>query len=81
MAYLTQSKHLQCFHPCLLNCRWMWLQIGLNESTSPEILREVENILEHKLSTVVTQDYTQAGGVETLVAVLNRVDRATENNY
>ena len=53
-------------------------RLALMESTSPEILREVENILEHKLSTVVTQDYTQAGGVETLVAVLNRVDRATE---
>ena len=53
-------------------------RLALMESTSPEILREVENILEHKLSTVVTQDYTQAGGVETLVAILNRVDRATE---
>ena len=53
-------------------------RLALMESTSPEILREVENILEHKLSTVVTQDYTQAGGVETLVADLNRVDRATE---
>ena len=37
-------------------------RLALMESTSPEILREVENILEHKLSTVVTQDYTQAGG-------------------
>ncbi|HHY40748.1 MAG TPA: flagellar motor switch protein FliG [Syntrophaceticus sp.] len=53
-------------------------RLALMESTSPEILREVENILEHKLSTVVTQDYTQAGGVETLIAILNRVDRATE---
>lgn len=53
-------------------------RLALMESTSPEILREVENILEHKLSTVVTQDYTKAGGVETLVAILNRADRATE---
>lgn len=53
-------------------------RLALMESTSPEVLREVENVLEHKLSTVVTQDYTKAGGVESLVDVLNRVDRATE---
>lgn len=48
------------------------------DRTSPEILREVEKVLERKLSTIVTQDYTSAGGVNSLVEVLNRVDRATE---
>jgi flagellar motor switch protein FliG len=53
-------------------------RIALMESTTPEVLREVEKVLERKLSSVVTQDYTRAGGVSTLVGVLNRVDRAAE---
>ena len=53
-------------------------RIALMESTSPEIVSEVENILERKLSTTVTQDYTQAGGIESVVEVLNSVDRSTE---
>lgn len=48
------------------------------DRTSPEIINEVEQILERKLSTTVTQDYTQTGGVESVVEVLNSVDRATE---
>lgn len=53
-------------------------RLALMDRTSPEILREVEKVLERKLSTVVTQDYTKAGGVNSLVEILNRVDRATE---
>ncbi|HHV35316.1 MAG TPA: flagellar motor switch protein FliG [Syntrophomonadaceae bacterium] len=53
-------------------------RIALMDSTTPEVLREVEKVLERKLSSVVTHDYTSAGGVKALVDVLNRVDRATE---
>ncbi|MBD8068301.1 flagellar motor switch protein FliG [Bacillus sp. PS06] len=53
-------------------------RIALMDSTSPEIINEVEQILERKLSTTVTQDYTQTGGVEAVVEVLNGVDRSTE---
>lgn len=53
-------------------------RIALMDSTSPEIINEVEQILERKLSATVTQDYTQTGGVEAVVEVLNGVDRATE---
>lgn len=53
-------------------------RIALMDSTSPEVISEVEAILERKLSATVTQDYTQTGGVETVVEVLNGVDRATE---
>ncbi|QOY34467.1 flagellar motor switch protein FliG [Anaerobacillus isosaccharinicus] len=53
-------------------------RIALMDSTSPEIINEVENILERKLSATVTQDYTRTGGVETVVEVLNSVDRSTE---
>ncbi|MDQ0175824.1 flagellar motor switch protein FliG [Bacillus chungangensis] len=53
-------------------------RIAIMDSTSPEIISEVESILERKLSATVTQDYTQTGGVEAVVEVLNGVDRATE---
>ncbi|MGO4887783.1 flagellar motor switch protein FliG [Anaerobacillus sp. MEB173] len=53
-------------------------RIALMDSTSPEIVNEVESILEQKLSATVTQDYTQAGGIEAVVEVLNSVDRSTE---
>ncbi|KGP73987.1 flagellar motor switch protein FliG [Pontibacillus yanchengensis] len=53
-------------------------RIAIMDSTSPEVISEVEQILERKLSTTVTQDYTQTGGIEAVVEVLNGVDRSTE---
>lgn len=53
-------------------------RIALMDRTSPEIVNEVENILEQKLSSTVTQDYNAAGGIEAVVEVLNSVDRSTE---
>ncbi|SER06328.1 flagellar motor switch protein FliG [Gracilibacillus ureilyticus] len=53
-------------------------RIAVMDSTSPEIIAEVEQILERKLSTTVTQDYTQTGGIQAVVEVLNGVDRSTE---
>ncbi|QTM99411.1 MULTISPECIES: flagellar motor switch protein FliG [Sediminibacillus] len=53
-------------------------RIAVMDSTSPEIITEVEQILERKLSATVTQDYTQTGGIQAVVEVLNGVDRSTE---
>ncbi len=53
-------------------------RIATMGSTSPEVINEVEQILERKLSATVTQDYTHTGGLEAVVEVLNGVDRATE---
>ena len=53
-------------------------RIAVMDRTSPEVLREVERVLEKKLSTLASEDYTSAGGVETIVDVLNLVDRSTE---
>lgn len=53
-------------------------RIALMDRTSPEVISEIEQILEQKLSTTVTQDFTQAGGIEAVVEVLNGVDRSTE---
>ena len=53
-------------------------RIATMDRTSPEILREVERVLEKKLSTLSSEDYAAAGGVESIVEILNLVDRSTE---
>lgn len=53
-------------------------RIAKMESTSPEVVSEIEAVLERKLSSTVTQDYSDTGGVDAVVEVLNGVDRATE---
>jgi flagellar motor switch protein FliG len=53
-------------------------RIALMDSTSPEVISQVEKVLEQKLSSTVTQDYTNAGGIEAIVHILNGVDRGTE---
>jgi len=53
-------------------------RIAIMDRTSPEVLKEVEKVLERKLSSMMTQDYASAGGIEAVVEVLNRVDRTTE---
>jgi flagellar motor switch protein FliG len=53
-------------------------RIATMDRTSPETLREVERVLEKKLSTLSNEDYTAAGGVESIVEILNLVDRSTE---
>lgn len=53
-------------------------RIAIMDRTSPEVIREIEKLLERKLSSVVSEDFTSAGGVKSVVEVLNRVDRTTE---
>ena len=53
-------------------------RIATMDRTSPDVLKDVERILERKLSSLITQDFTAAGGVDAIVEVLNRVDRTTE---
>ncbi|MFB1098545.1 MULTISPECIES: flagellar motor switch protein FliG [Bacillaceae] len=53
-------------------------RIATMSSTSPEIISQVEQILEKNLSATATQDYTQTGGIQAVVEVLNGVDRSTE---
>ncbi len=53
-------------------------RIAMMDRTSPDVIKDVERILERKLSSLVTQDFTAAGGVDSIVEVLNRVDRTTE---
>jgi flagellar motor switch protein FliG len=55
-------------------------RIATMDRTSPDVIKEVERVLERKLSTLVNQDYTAAGGVDTIVDILNTVDRGTEKH-
>ncbi|MDX9872662.1 MAG: flagellar motor switch protein FliG [Clostridia bacterium] len=53
-------------------------RIAIMDRTSPEIIREVEFVLEKKINTLGSQDYTSAGGINAIVNILNKVDRSTE---
>lgn len=53
-------------------------RIAQMDRTSPEIIKEVERVLEKKLSTLVTEDFTAVGGIQAIVEILNAVDRGTE---
>ena len=55
-------------------------RIAMMDRTSPEIIKEVESVLEKKLSSVAANEYASAGGIESIVDVLNQVDRGTEKN-
>lgn len=55
-------------------------RIATMGQTSPEIIQEVERALEHRMSSVMSQQFEKAGGVETAAAILNVIDRSTEKN-
>jgi flagellar motor switch protein FliG len=50
------------------------------ERTAPEVLRDVERVLEHKLSALSSKDLILAGGVESMVEILNAAPRGIEKN-
>jgi len=53
-------------------------RIACMDKTSPEILKRIEGVLEKKLSMLSSGDYYAAGGIESVVEILNLVDRASE---
>ena len=55
-------------------------RIAVMDRTSPEVIKEVERVLESKLASLVNQDYTIIGGVDSVVDILNAVDRGTEKH-
>lgn len=55
-------------------------RIASMDNTSPMVIKEIEKVLNSKLSSVVRTDMTTIGGVDTLVDILNQVDRTTEKN-
>ena len=55
-------------------------RVAMMDRTSPDVIKEVEKVLEAKLSSLVNQDYTIIGGVDAVVEILNTVDRGTEKH-
>ena len=55
-------------------------RIAQMDRTSPDVIKEVEGVLERKLASLVNQDYTIVGGVDAIVDILNSVDRGTEKH-
>ncbi|MGL4343737.1 MAG: flagellar motor switch protein FliG [Cellulosilyticaceae bacterium] len=55
-------------------------RIAVMDRASPEVISEVEREFEKRLSTLVSQDYTSIGGIDSIVEIIGMVDRATEKN-
>ncbi len=55
-------------------------RIAVMDRTSPDVIKEVEKVLESKLASLVNQEYTIIGGVDAVVDILNTVDRGTEKH-
>ncbi|MDE6714678.1 MAG: flagellar motor switch protein FliG [Lachnospiraceae bacterium] len=55
-------------------------RIAVMDRTSPDVIKEVERVLESKLANLVNQDYTVIGGVDRVVDILNSTDRSTEKH-
>jgi flagellar motor switch protein FliG len=53
-------------------------RISTMEHTSPEVIQQVEGALEKRLAGLVTQEFQEAGGVETVAEILNVIERSTE---
>ena len=55
-------------------------RIAVMDRAAPDLISEVEKELEKRLSTLVSEEYTTIGGVDSIVEIINQVDRATEKN-
>lgn len=81
LAYLQPAQSAK-----ILNClpadvqAQVAMKIAEMDTTNPEILADIEKIVEMRFSSVMVQDFSQAGGIDTLANILNRTDRATERN-
>lgn len=55
-------------------------RIATMDRTSPDVIKEVERVLESKLANLVNQEYASIGGVDQVVEILNTTDRGTEKH-
>lgn len=81
LAYLKpeqSAKVLNCLSPSIQNR--VALKIAQMETTNPEVIAEVEKIVEAKFSDMVATDFSKAGGTKALADILNNSDRNTEKN-
>ncbi len=55
-------------------------RLAMMDRTSPVIVERVEALLEKKFSALMGQDHSKTGGIDSLVGILNQVDRGTEKS-
>ncbi|KEI10655.1 flagellar motor switch protein FliG [Clostridium botulinum C] len=81
LCYLQAEKSAQIMGELPEDIQWeVAYRIASMDNTSPMVIKEIEKVLNNKLSSVVRTDMTALGGVEAIVDILNQVDRTTEKN-
>lgn len=55
-------------------------RIATMNKTSPKVIKQVEQILDKKLSNVLDGNFESYGGIKTLVEILNSANRGTEKS-
>jgi len=56
------------------------LRIARMGQTSAQVIKQIEDVIRQKLTSVVHQEYSAAGGTKALAEILNHADRSTERN-
>ncbi len=54
------------------------LRIATMDKTTPDVISQIEGILESRLSSLFTQEVALSGGVKVVAEIMNRLDRSTE---
>ncbi|MBW9154950.1 MULTISPECIES: flagellar motor switch protein FliG [Clostridium] len=81
MCYMQQDKAAQIMSALPLDLQSeVSFRIATMSSISPMVVKEIEKVLDAKLYSVIRTDTTVVGGIESLVGILNQVDRTTEKN-
>jgi flagellar motor switch protein FliG len=56
------------------------LRIATMDKTNPDVIKQIEAILENRLSSLFTQEVSISGGVKSVAEIMNRLDRSTERS-
>jgi len=56
------------------------MRIATIDQTTPEIITQIESVLQKQMSSMSDQGLKDVGGVKAVAEMLNRVDRSTEKN-
>jgi len=81
MCYMQAEKAAQIMAALPLDLQSeVSFRIATMSNISPMVIKEIEKVLDGKLSSVIRTDTTTVGGIDSLVDILNQVDRTTEKN-
>jgi flagellar motor switch protein FliG len=53
-------------------------RLALMDTTSPEVLKQIDQVLEKRLATLFVHEVALPGGTRTVADILNSIDRASE---